>query len=216
MRRLVRSLGLWWVDRRIRSGLDGVELSGEGSLLRASAAGPVVVACTHQAWWDGPVAVWVCERLGLSPTLPVSARGMAQHPYFAAFGAVEVRGPAGVRRLLGSLQAPGDVLWIFPQGEHQPPDRPMRLQAGAAWLAVRAGCPLIPAVLSYPFGERPVPGARLVFGEPVERTDAALLAALEGLRGAAGPTTALVPRQAEPAGLASRTLAALWRWTCAR
>lgn len=211
----LRQLGLWWLDRRIRLGLDGLSASGLDRLSALAAAGPIVVACTHQSWWDGPIAVWICDRLGLRPTIPMHAHNLARYPFFAAYGAVGVSGPSGVRAALAAMRAPGDVLWIFPQGRHQAPDEPVAVERGALWLARKAGCPLLPVALDYRFGDRPEVQARLCVGAPVEPSESALVDGWAAARASSQPLAALVPTRPEQAGLASRALVCLWRsaWT---
>jgi 1-acyl-sn-glycerol-3-phosphate acyltransferase len=229
----------WWLARQIRTGLDGVFVAGQETLHTSLQDGPIVVACTHQSWWDGLVAVWVCRALDLHPTVLMRADNLARWPFFEAFGAVGVAGPKGLRACLDRLAGPGDLLWTFPQGAYRDPEaRPLGLQRGTAWIARRAGARVVPVALGYRFAQQPRTRAFLSIGPAIEegaasddallqRLEAGLIAELERIGAlpwdadaaalaAAGFTTpdgsevAMHPPRPD---VASRLLGWIWRWS---
>ena len=231
---IARVLG-WWLNRQIRTGLDGVYVRGREEFEACTRAGPLVVACTHQSWWDGLVTVWVCRALGIQPMVLMKAENLDRWPFFEAFGAVGISGARGVRRCLKGLKGPGDVLWTFPQGTYcDPGARPLGLQKGTAWIARQAGAPILPVALGYRFGQHPTTRALMSFGDRIpadpDREDDALMAQLEsrliaelerisgsgddlvvaGFAALDGTSTALVPPEPD---VASRVLGWIWRWS---
>ncbi|MEZ4316779.1 MAG: lysophospholipid acyltransferase family protein [Myxococcota bacterium] len=214
MKRLLRGLGGWIVDRRIARGLDGVFASGIDHLVRAAAGGPVVVACTHQSWWDGLVVVWLCRRLGLHPCILMQSENLEQWPFFAMFGALGVRGPVGVRAGLAHLRGPGDVVWVFPQGRYRDPSvRPLELARGASWLATHAGCALVPVALGYRLVEAPVVRAFLSVAPAIDGAsdlEGPLAGELDRIEGRLGFEPLARPAVVAP-GVASRALGWIWR-----
>jgi 1-acyl-sn-glycerol-3-phosphate acyltransferase len=221
VRAIVHRFGSWWLDRRLRTGLDGLFTVGTEQLSEAAAHGPIVVACTHQSWWDGPIAVWLCQHLGLRATIPMRSDNLEVYPFFRAFGAVGAEGTSGLRAALRALRAPGDVVWIFPQGRHQDPSEPLRLERGAVWLAEKARCPVFPVALGYRFVDRPEVRARMVVGAPVAPTLTALEQGLLACRSRlveldGDPAVVRLPALAVGPDLSTRLVSALWRWTWTR
>lgn len=237
---LVRVLR-WWLGRRIRAGLDGVFVSGRPHLDSALEQGPVVVACTHQSWWDGLVAAWLTQSWQVHPMLLMRADNLERWPFFEAFGAVGIAGGRGIRRCLARLQRPGDLLWTFPQGEYRDPAaRPLGLQRGTVWIARRAGAVILPVALGYRFGQQPRVQAVVSIGAAIptdstddsagdavllEQLEVALIDELERIGSVSVSTASLVEAgfvpvegsTAVPAAprpdLASRLLGWIWRWS---
>jgi 1-acyl-sn-glycerol-3-phosphate acyltransferase len=131
-------------------------------------AGQCVVVCNHASYLDGPV---------LTAALPprfafVIKREMSAVPLAALvlrrLGSVFVERnrtqvSADARRLLRNA-AQGNSLVFFPEGTFDPRPGVHKFHAGAFASAVRAGCPVVPAVLRgtrralWPGGALPLPG----------------------------------------------------------
>ncbi len=138
--------------------------------------GPVLLACNHTGWLDGPLLVAVTRR----PTHALSKdelfrgrtglllRAVGQVPL-----ARHVVDPLAVRTTLAVLRG-GGVVAVFPEGERGVGDV-SRVKRGLAYLAMVTGAPVVPvAVLGTRCGResvdaRPPQGRRLdvVYGEPV-------------------------------------------------
>lgn len=130
--------------------------------------GQCVVVCNHASYLDGPV---------LTAALPphfafVIKREMSAVPLAATvlrrLGSVFVERnrtqvSADARRLLRNAKQ-GNSLVFFPEGTFDPRPGVHKFHAGAFASAVRAGCPLVPAVLRgtrralWPGGALPLPG----------------------------------------------------------
>ncbi len=139
-------------------------------------SGPVILAPNHTGFVDGPL---------LSVLAPRPVFAMAKQELFAgAFGGL-LRGagqipvdrhqpdPGTFRRLVARLLA-GDAVAVFPEGTRGAGDLD-RLKAGAAYLALVTGAPVVPVAF---FGTRlpgapnhsvPPPGSRfdVVYGSAV-------------------------------------------------
>jgi len=158
--------------------------------------GQCVVACNHASYLDGPV---------LTAALPphfafVIKREMSGVPLAATvlrrLGSVFVqRNPAQVsadaRRLLRNASQ-GNSLVFFPEGTFDPRPGVHKFHAGAFASAVRAGCPLVPAVLRgtrralWPGGALPLPGPiELEILPPITPAPGATTEAVPALRDAA-------------------------------
>lgn len=207
----VRAVSFRWLQGKITGGLDGVFVSGLSHVLEASRTGPIVVAATHDSWWDGLLAVWFCRTHGLTATIVMDANNLATYRFFEAHGVVGVSGVKGVRKVLRRVTGPGDVLWIFPQGEYAA--HLDDLKRGAVWMAAQAGCPVIPLAVDYRLEHADGVRARMAFGAPVEPTVDAMR---EGMRtclnNAPHAEHALVPAVVVEANAATRTLNRLWGW----
>lgn len=204
----VRWVGLRWLNGKVRSGLDGVFVDGLDHLLDASGRGPVVVAATHRSWWDGLLAVWICHTHGLRPTIVMNERNLVHYRFFEAFGAHGIDGLKGVRSALRRLEKPGDILWIFPQGEytHHLDD----LKRGAVWLARKADCPVLPLGVDYPLREGEDVQACLAFGPPVDDLESLRLALAERVEHAGHAQRPLLPATVVAPDRASRMLSWIW------
>jgi len=106
---------------------------------------------------------------------------LRQFGFFRRLGAFGVErasknGPvASLRYALKRLSEPTSRVWIFPQGTITPVDRrPIDVDPGAAWLATRAGVPVVAVAIRYEFREDQLPEAFVSFSLPelvrVERT----------------------------------------------
>jgi 1-acyl-sn-glycerol-3-phosphate acyltransferase len=115
-------------------------------------AGQCVVVCNHASYIDGPVLTAALPaRFGF-----VIKREMAAVPLAGALlrrlGSEFVdrfdraRGSSDARRVLRSA-IQGDSLVFFPEGTFTPVPGLLKFHIGAFATAVRAGCPLVPAVV---------------------------------------------------------------------
>ena len=130
--------------------------------------GQCVVVCNHASYLDGPVVT-----AALPPRFAfVIKREMSAVPLAAIvlrrLGSVFVernrtQPSADARRLLRDASR-GRSLVFFPEGTFDPRPGVHKFHAGAFASAVRAGCPLVPAVLRgtrralWPGGSLPLPG----------------------------------------------------------
>jgi 1-acyl-sn-glycerol-3-phosphate acyltransferase len=155
--------------------------------------GQCVVVCNHASYLDGPV---------LTAALPprfafVIKREMSAVPLAAIvlrrLGSVFVERnrtqiSADARRLLRNASR-GNSLVFFPEGTFDPRPGVRKFHAGAFASAVRAGCPLVPAVLRgtrralWPGGALPLPGPiELEILPPITPAPGAATDAVPGLR----------------------------------
>lgn len=113
--------------------------------------GPHVIAANHLSFID-PVIITLVERqsirylavAGLFDTHPLFARLIT---FFAAIPTPRDRVPiAAVRTALAELDA-GRPIGVFPEGRRVSHWREEHPQRGAAWLAMSAGVPLVPAAV---------------------------------------------------------------------
>src|SRR5215472_8944291 len=158
--------------------------------------GQCVVVCNHASYLDGPVMT-----AALPPRFAfVIKREMAAVPLAAvvlrrlvALGVERNRtqASADARRLLRDASR-GKSLVFFPEGTFDPRPGVHKFHAGAFASAVRAGCPLVPAVLRgtrralWPGGSLPMPGPiELEILPPIAPPAAAAGEAVPALRDAA-------------------------------
>lgn len=158
--------------------------------------GQCVVVCNHASYLDGPA---------LTAALPprfafVIKREMAAVPLAAIvlrrLGSVFVErnrnhAAGDARRLLRDASR-GNSLVFFPEGTFDPRPGVHKFHAGAFASAVRAGCPLVPAVLRgtrralWPGGALPLPGPiELEILTPISPAPGAATEAVPALREAA-------------------------------
>ncbi len=124
-------------EHLVRRGLRGVWLRGE------LPPDGFVWAAPHQSWWDPFVAAAVLSGAGRTPSLVMDQDNLGDFRFLRRVG---VFGTAELRRGLDHL-AVGHTVIVFPERELLPvgPVRP--LADGAAWLATRAGTPLMAAAV---------------------------------------------------------------------
>lgn len=147
--------------------------------------GPLLLASNHLSFIDSFVIPLVAPRrvvfLAKSDYFTGQGlRGLWMRWLFTGMGAVPVhRGTHGAAQealdsALEILRA-GDAFGIYPEGTRSRDGRLYRGRTGVAWLALTAGCPVVPVALSgtqeiQPVGSR-LPRIRKItvrFGEPLD------------------------------------------------
>lgn len=120
----------------VRAGVRGVFVRGEVP------PGGLVWAANHHSWWDGFAPGLALRRLGRRPGVVVERSSLDRFPLLRRLGAV---GTDEIRRAVEHARR--EPLVVFPEGELLPPDRLGPLRPGAAWIADRAGVPLLPVAV---------------------------------------------------------------------
>ena len=143
---------------------------------RMPPAGPLVLCMNHESMLDIPLSVVASPR----PIRFMGKREVFRHPFIGRLlhelGGFPVDRERFDRRAievaLGLLQR-GEVVGIYPEGTRRPGEL-LPFLPGAAWLALRAGAPLLPASIVGTEGAMPrgsiVPRrvrVRVSFGEPI-------------------------------------------------
>jgi 1-acyl-sn-glycerol-3-phosphate acyltransferase len=224
-----------YVRRRLRRSFDGVYTEGLDAVAELASQGPIIVAANHVCWWDALTIIALDDALETRSHCLMDAQNLAGMPFFGWVGAVPLDRSAprqALRDMRASTElctAPGDALWIFPQGEQRPAHlRPLGLHGGVFWLARKAGAAVVPLSLSYLYREAPQPTVLARFGAslspPAKDESARFMAHLEralveGLErcdqyvlSGAGAFDALVaPRHGHRVPVAGRLLAAALR-----
>ena len=161
--------------RMLRGQFAGVRVLGLPRVQRALAAGPLLLAANHVAFWDGILITWLSNALlqaeGYAWMDGNNLRGLAFFRLLGAFGVRPGRATDTARAMRYAqqlLSGPGRHVWLFPQGRERPVSvRPLGLQRGSAHLMRR--CPqatLLPVALRYEFGAGMRPWVHVAFGEP--------------------------------------------------
>ncbi|MBX6377028.1 MAG: 1-acyl-sn-glycerol-3-phosphate acyltransferase [Clostridia bacterium] len=112
--------------------------------------GPLLVCANHTSYLDPPAVACALPR----PVRFIAKAELFRVPGLGAlmrwFGAIPVRrgtaDRAAIRRALAALAA-GEVVCIFPQGTRVRHGATVRVQPGAALLAVRSGAPVLPVAI---------------------------------------------------------------------
>lgn len=180
----------WTVRRHFRA----VYVSGNLPDTRA----PLLVCVHHAGWWD-PILLFHLSRRrfpGRHFTM-MDAVNLKRYRFFRRLGAFGVdrdsaAGPlAALRYALARLTEPATRVWIFPQGRIAPVDqRPLDVDAGAAWLADRAHVPVVAVAIRYEFREDQLPEAFVSFSPPAIVRD-------DGLVDGEDPVRALLTAEAD-------------------
>ncbi len=191
--RVAGGLAKWWFHIDIR----GAE--------HMPAEGPVVLCMNHESMLDIPVAVLASPRPITFMAKRELFRSRAGARVFSELGGFSVDRDAfdlGAIQTALEVVGRGEVLGMYPEGTRTPGTL-LPFLRGAAWIALHAGAPLLPAAItgtdaSMPPG-RKVPkrvGVRVAFGQPIPvdtvddpakrraeaaRLTAELRAAIEGL-----------------------------------
>jgi 1-acyl-sn-glycerol-3-phosphate acyltransferase len=114
---------------------------------RLPARGGYVLAPSHRSMMDIPFAAWLSRRplryMGKASLFRIPVVGS----FFRSLGGFGVARDGTDRKALrdsiGMLQA-GEVLLVYPEGTRQHGPKIQPLQPGAAYLALRAGVPIVP------------------------------------------------------------------------
>lgn len=152
--RAFASLLEWILRQQLKRRLHGVYLKGE------LPPGPLVLAATHQTYFDGH---FVHLLLGRGGHLLLEEANLRVFPYFRLLGGLSAK---EVRKALGVLKGGGRV-GIFPEGALRPQGPIGPLKRGAVYLAKRTGVPLVPAVFRVYIRGFELPEAYLRLGPPV-------------------------------------------------
>jgi len=175
---LLTRITLGWVARLIYRPV----IEGRDNIPRK---GPVLLASNHLSFVDSIVIPLAAPRqvVFLAKAEYFTGRGLYgawMRGFLTAVGAVPVqRGAAGAAQealdsALEILQE-GLAFGIYPEGTRSRDGRLYRGRTGVAWLALAAGCPVVPVALSgtqdiQPMGTK-VPRIRKItvrFGEPLD------------------------------------------------
>jgi 1-acyl-sn-glycerol-3-phosphate acyltransferase len=113
--------------------------------------GGYVLAPSHRSMMDIPFAAWLSRRplryMGKASLFRIPVAGW----FFRRLGGFEVARDGTDRKALrdsiAMLQG-GDVLLVYPEGTRQNGEKIAPLQPGAAYLALRAGVPVVPVGLA--------------------------------------------------------------------
>jgi 1-acyl-sn-glycerol-3-phosphate acyltransferase len=114
---------------------------------RLPATGGYVLAPSHRSMMDIPFAAWLTPRplryMGKASLFEIPVLGWL----FRQLGGFEVSRDGTDRKALrdsmAMLQA-GEILLVYPEGTRQNGPKIQSLQPGAAYLALRAGVPVVP------------------------------------------------------------------------
>ena len=172
--------------RRIARRLDGLWVAGLDDARAAVAAGPVLFAANHVAWWDALLLLPLDEALGSLGWAVMDARNLRKLPFFGWIGALPLdrSSPQRSRQCLESsaalLDRPGRAMWIFPQGRQRPAHlRPLDLRPGLQIMYESNPVTLIAVSLDYVFLEKSRPAAVVRFSPPVPVEAGEVIAAVE-------------------------------------
>jgi 1-acyl-sn-glycerol-3-phosphate acyltransferase len=110
-----------------------------------------ILAPSHRSMMDIPFAAWLSRRplryMGKASLFRIPVAGW----FFRRLGGFEVARDGTDRKALrdsiAMLQS-GDVLLVYPEGTRQNGPKIAALQPGAAYLALRAGVPIVPVGLA--------------------------------------------------------------------
>src|SRR5262249_19814649 len=141
-------------------------------------AGGFVLAPSHRSMMDIPFIAWTTPRriryMGKAPLFRIPVLGWL----FTLLGGFPVERDGNDRKALretiAMLEA-GDVVLVYPEGSRQHGPKIAPLQPGAAYLALRAGVPIVPVGIAGSEEILRTPGRRLpgfercaiVVGEPI-------------------------------------------------
>ena len=118
---------------------------------RLPAYGGYVLAPSHRSMMDIPLSAWLSPRrlryMGKASLFRIPVAGA----FFRSLGGFEVARDGTDRKALRDAMAmlqSGDVLLVYPEGTRQHGPKIQSLQPGAAYLALRAGVPIVPVGLA--------------------------------------------------------------------
>jgi len=161
---------------RIQATFGEVRIQGLDRTRALAREAPLLVVSNHTSWWDPLVAMHVSTHLlGTDGYAMMDAKNLRRLPFFALVGAfgVDLDKPADgalvMRYAARLLDAPGKLVWVYPQGQERPiTERPLGFRPGSAEIArVSKKARAVPVGLRYEFGGAERPTLWLSFGEPV-------------------------------------------------
>jgi 1-acyl-sn-glycerol-3-phosphate acyltransferase len=176
-----RVISKWsWIVTWLSRVIVGIRYRVEG--LENLPAGPAVILSKHQSAWETIVFQQIFPPLSF-----VLKKNLLYIPFFgwglALFSPIAIDRAAG-REALKQIETQGRArlksgFWvlIFPEGTRVAPGEVGKHQVGGAWLAVKAGVPVVPVAhnagrLWPKNGFRKYPGEIVVkIGPPIETTD---------------------------------------------
>ena len=165
----------WYCASALRRHFYAVRGYGRGPT--PGEAGPrLVVAATHQSFWDGIVLNWWLKSLGWRRRwCMIDAEQVCLHPFFRKIGGfgVERGDPADARRSVRYAASLLDdatprepaALVIFPQGRIVHPALPIEIEPGVWFVARAADAPVLPLALAYELWEEQRPELLIRPGE---------------------------------------------------
>ena len=144
--------------RSLKGSLRGVYLQGE------IPAGPFVLAMNHHSFFDGHL-VWflVKKRRGEPVSLLVARENLEAFPVLKLLGALAA---SRVREALRRARR-GEWVALFPEADLRYPGPLGPIRRGAAWLAGRAGCPILPVAVRVVLRGYEAPEAFVSVGPPL-------------------------------------------------
>ena len=153
------------VAGRMRGRFETVRVAGLDRLRVALAQGPVLVVSNHVSWWDPMLVLVLTERIMPCDSFALmDAKNLTRLPFLGLIGGFGVDltsaadGASVMRYAAKLLNAPGRLVWMFPQGRERPhTERPLGFRKGSAEIARVAKAVTVPLALRYEFmhTERP-------------------------------------------------------------
>ncbi len=137
-----------WIVAGGSHALYRVRVHGEERLPRA---GGYVLAPSHRSMMDIPFAAWLTPRrlryMGKAPLFEIPVLGWL----FRVLGGFPVQRDGTDRKALREsidMLRSGEILLVYPEGTRHLGPKIEPLQPGAAYLALRAGVPIVPVAIA--------------------------------------------------------------------
>ena len=173
--RVLDALFFWCMRRALRRRFAGVLARGLEHVRTLQPGRAVLVCANHSNWWDGFVARLVGQQIqeltGKNGRyLMQDETHLRRYPFFSAcgvFGIDQKRPSAGLRYSAHLLKEAKTQLWIFPQGTLLPPNAPLEIRDGAAFLARLAGTQVLPLAIRYEWLIESKPTILIDIGPPL-------------------------------------------------
>lgn len=159
--------------RRLERAFSSCLAGGVAPLAALLERGPAIVALNHVSFWDGFLLPQV-ERVARADAYCLMDRANLERLSFLRWaGALPIdakdarRAQVDLKEAAKVLDRPGRLLFVFPQGVQVPARMPLHFRSGVLRLADISGAPIVPAGLSYDFGQDQKPEVRLSIGAPI-------------------------------------------------
>jgi 1-acyl-sn-glycerol-3-phosphate acyltransferase len=160
---------------RLEKGFGLLAVKGLQNLRNAVNQGPVMIVSNHTSWYDPLVVLWLTNLVVPSRSYAMmNAKNLRRLGFFSRVGAYgvdldsESDGAAALRYSVKLLKEPGNVVWIFPQGDERPSFEPLHFRGGAEHIARLAKVPTVPIGLEYVVGGNAEPELYMSIGEVVK------------------------------------------------